>query len=133
MEQNRRTKNLIGWITIPQMAAESSLRTFLKMLQNKKPQSLYEACTGDNGEVIELSESKIKIMSKLRRKTWLIRCQRWYKWLPAELKTGDISKEGKKKRLKEWVKKMIPANGDHIFKGQANDRGREARRNSDIW
>ena len=124
-----RTEGLktLGWITIPQMAAESSMRTFLKMLQNKKPQSLYEACTGENGKVIELSESRIKSMSKLRRKTWLIRCQRWYKWLPAELKTGDISKDGKKRRLKEWVKKMIPVNGDPIFKGQANERGREAR------
>ena len=27
---------------------------------------------------------------------------------------------------------MIPANGDHIFKGQANDRGREARRKVEV-
>ena len=102
------------------------------MLQYKKPQSLYEACTGDDGKVIELSESRIKAMSKIRRKTWLIRCQRWYKLLPAELKTGDISKDGKKRRLKEWVKNMIPANGDPIFKGQANNRRKEARRIEEV-
>ena len=78
--------------------------------------------------MIELSESRIKAISKRRRKTWLIQCQRWYKLLPAELKTGDISKDGKKRRLKEWVKNMIPANGDPIFKGQANNRRKEARR-----
>ena len=122
-----RTEGLktLGWLTVPQMAVEASLRTFLKMLEKKKPQSLYEACTGDNEKVIELSEAKIKAMSKMRRKTWSVRCQRWYKLLPAELKTGDISKEGKKKRLKIWIRKMIPAKGDSIFKGKASGGKKE--------
>ena len=39
-----RTEDLktLGWLTIPQIAVEASMRTFLKTLELKRPQNLYE-------------------------------------------------------------------------------------------
>ena len=108
----------LGWLTIQQMAAEASIRTFLKVIQTKRPQSLYEALTEKCGRIREIREGNLKSKTKIRRKTWSVRCLRWNKLLPMELKKGDINKEGQKKRLKIWIRKMIPPKGDDIFKGK---------------
>ena len=108
----------LGWLTIPQMAVEASMRTFLKIMQTKRPQSIYEWITDQDGEIRTVSTAEIKRMTIFRRKSWLIRCLRWAKWLPAELKNGDITKEGKKRRLKKWIRTIIPPQGDKVYHGK---------------
>ena len=117
-----RTQGLktIGWMTVTQMAIESSMRMFLKMLQNKKPQTLHEATTTEQGEVKDITENELRRMTKTRRKTWAIRCMRWYKILPADIRKRDIKKESGKNRLKEWILRSIDKKGDMIFRGKVN-------------
>ena len=131
----------LGWLTIPQMAVEASMRTFLKILQTKRPQSIYEWITDQNGEIRTMSSAEVKRMTIIRRKSWLIRCLRWAKWLPTDLKKGDITKEGKKRRLKKWVRKIIPPQGDKVYHGKilpdlVMEKGRQTEEefeNPDTW
>ena len=99
------------------MAVEASMRTFLEILQTKRPQSIYEWITDQNGEIRKMSTAEVKRLTIMRRKTWLIRCLRWAKWLPAELKNCDITKEGKKRRLKKWVEEEF-GNQDTWMRGE---------------
>ena len=61
------------------MTTEASIRMLLKTLDLIKPQNLFKAVT----EITELRK-----MSKMRRKTWVIRCLRWYKILPKDKESG---------------------------------------------
>ena len=142
VDMNNDSKASMGWLTIPQMAVEASMRTFLKILQTKKPQSIYEWMTDQDGEIRTMSAAEVKRMTIIRRKSWLIRCLRWAKWLPAELKNGDITKEGKKRRLKKWVRTIVPPQGDNIYHGKilpvelVMDKGRQRKEeseNPDTW
>ena len=50
--------------------------------------------------------------------------------MPAELKNGDITKEGKKRRLEKWVQTIIPPEEDKVYHGKIlpellTDKGRQ--------
>ena len=123
------------------MAVEASIRTFLKIIQTKRPQIIYEWITDQDGEIKTMSTAEVKRMTIIRRKSWLIRCLRWAKWLPAELKNGDITREGKKRRLKKWVRTIIPPQGNKVYHGKllpdlVSDKGRQTEEeleNPDTW
>ena len=111
----------LGWLTVPQMAIEMSIRTMIKILKNKKPKNIYRELVEvrDHEEQVKiLEEREIDRKTKLSRRSWKIRCLRYYKVLPSYLKTGDPMKKEWKTNLKRWVEENIPPDGDGIFKGK---------------
>ena len=109
----------LGWQTFVEMATETSLRTMLKVLENKVPQNLYAALTDENGNIKQYTEAELEKMTKLRRKSWSVRTLRWYQILPADIKRRKAKSESCKKRLREWVhRRMTDNRGDEIFRGK---------------
>ena len=89
-------------------------------MQTKKPQSIYEWMTYQDGEIRTMSAAEVKRMTIIRRKSWLIRCLRWAK----------------------WVRTIDPPQGDNIYHGKilpvelVMDKGRQRKEeseNPDTW
>ena len=113
----------LNWITIPQLAVESSLRLFFKILWNKSPRKLYESIFDEpNNEVTVLSVSDIEMMTKLSRKSWKIRVLRYSKVVPNEQYLLDLTTSIFKRFLKSWVKYTIPKERDRIFQGRISKK-----------
>ena len=76
----------LGWLTFIQTAAETSVKTMLKVLYNKSPQNLPTTLTNKDGSVKTYSEEELRKMTQIRKKSWSVRCLYWYRLVPAELK-----------------------------------------------
>ena len=76
----------LGWLTVPQMAVEASVRTMFKILRMKKPKTLYEELTEETNnnedKVRDLDDANLKKLLKLSRRSWKVRCIRYYRILP---------------------------------------------------
>jgi hypothetical protein len=57
-----RSKGLeeLGWLSVPQMAAQTTIKLAIKTIQHKKPENLYEALTTSTGELRHPSEATLK-------------------------------------------------------------------------
>ena len=86
----------LGWMTIQQTVAYRSIRMGIKVLQNSKPEALYEKLTvpvkikrqglplGKKHEEIKLrvlSTEELENMCVAKRKSWSIRTLRWFQYL----------------------------------------------------
>ena len=50
----------LGWLSVPQMAAQSTIQLATKTLQNKNPENLYDALVVNNGYLQDPSETVLK-------------------------------------------------------------------------
>ena len=102
----------LGWLTIPQMAVEATMRLFYKVIMNMKPEKIYESVMMENREEVRrLSRVDLNSMTKISRKTWLVRSLRYYQIMPRKWMILDPTR---------WLKNWIPKDGDEIFKGKVD-------------
>ena len=75
----------LGWMTLAQTAAATSMKIMLKVMHNKSPQNLYAAQVNKKArtedEIKSFTETDLRQMTKLHRKSWSVRCLRWYQTL----------------------------------------------------
>ena len=50
----------LDWLSVPQMAAQSTIKLATKTLQNKNPENLYDALVDNNGYLQDPSETVLK-------------------------------------------------------------------------
>ena len=111
----------LGWLSMCQQAAYSSLKTAMKVLRQKNPERLYETLTEEvRGERKRkmLDEKKVIKMKNSTKKAWSIRSLRWMAQMPEELIGKDVTLKSTKKELKEWIRRSIPVKGDRILWGE---------------
>ena len=72
-----------------------------------------------------LKEEEIESMTKLNRKSWKVRSLRYAELVPSYFFTIDPKSRVFKNDLKEWIKASIPKDGDNIFKGKINKKGKD--------
>ena len=109
----------LDWLTVPQMAIESSMRMFFRVIWNRKPLKLFkDIFDGELDRIIQLTDHQLEQMTKLCRKSWRIRVLSYSKIIPQELFKLDPSSPHFKSFLKSWIKEAIPKDGDFIFKGK---------------
>ena len=109
----------LDWLTIPQIAVESSLKMFFQVLWNKKPEKLLEnILCEETKELVRYTEDELAKIPKVSRKSWRIRVMRYSTILPQYLFTLDPKTPLFKSSLKMWIKRVIPPEGDRIFKGK---------------
>ena len=97
----------LGWLTFIQTAAETSVKTMLKVLINKSSQNLHTALTNKDGSVKTYSEEELRKMTQIRRKSWSVGSLYWYRLVPAELKVMKPGTDAWKQRVKKWVKRTV--------------------------
>ena len=144
-------KGRIGWsltaglkqlsgLSIAQLVCYTSVRTALKILQNREPETLYERLTKlktikRKRNVIEeemnIQEERVVIkrsweeLSKLKastRRAWSVRSLRWLEKIPSCIKDLDVNEEASKKELNLWVRRHIHVRGDRIIWGRPLQR-----------
>ena len=103
------------------MAASTSMKTMLKVIHNKTPQNLYTALLDEPKDgpdrLKSYTKKELDKMTKLERKSWSVRCIRWYQTLPRELTTMKPGTDTWKKRVNVWAKRTVRGvNGDKIFR-----------------
>ena len=99
------------------------MRLFCIVLQNKRPEKLYESIFDEEkDQVRDVTSKNLKKMTKLARKGWRIRVIRYAKIFPMNLIDLDLKGATFKREVKEWVKKTIPKEGDKIFKGKIEEK-----------
>ena len=99
------------------MAVEASMRTFFRVIWNRKPVKLFQdVIDQETGQVKILKENQIEMMTKLCRKSW------YAELINRELYLLDPSSRPFKTILKAWVNENIPKDGDTIFKGKIKTR-----------
>ena len=60
----------LSWLTIPQLAIESSLRMFFKILWNRKPSNIFQSIFDEDvGKVKEVNDNYLAKITKLQRKS----------------------------------------------------------------
>ena len=68
----------LGWMTM-------TMKIMLKVMHNKSPQNLYAAQVNKKArtedEIKSFTETDLRQMTKLHRKSWSVRCLRWYQTL----------------------------------------------------
>ena len=117
----------LGWLSICQRAAYMSILSAMKILQNKKPERLYETLTECREVVItrKIVDEKSFLKKKLTtRKSWSLRSLRWLENMPQALRDLDPTKKGTKIELKKWVRDQIPVRGCRIMWGKKTRRCR---------
>ena len=126
----------LGWLTMPQWVAYKSIRTGIKILQNKEPESLYRKLTAGKlvtrgeGMVHEvrtrrlMTSQDLSDMKTSTKKAWSTRTVRWLALLPPAMLGMDSKKPASKKMLKRWVTENIPTTGDRILWGKPGEGGR---------
>ena len=124
----------LNWLTIPQMAAEASLRLFFKTLWNKKPSKVLREIVDDgSGEIKTLTDEGINSLTKISRRSWLIRCLRWFQVAPDVLRRIDPDTTQFRSTLRSWVEIKIEPNGDGIFKGRKICKGDWLEKELERW
>ena len=80
------------------MATATLMKTALKVLYNKSPQNIYEEQVDNqadgNDRIKTVTETDLRRMTKLRRKSWSVRALIWYL-------TGNEQQECKQQRMVE--------------------------------
>ena len=77
------------------MATATLMKTALKVLYNKSPQNIYEEQVDNQADRIKtVTETDLRRMMKLRRKSWSVRALIWYL-------TGNEQQECKHQRMVE--------------------------------
>ena len=110
---------ILQWLTIPQTAVESSLRTFFRVITAKKPEKLHKSLYDEeNDTIIQLSFEELENMTRLCRRSWRTRVLRYAAFLPPSLYHLNTQSSIFKKSLREWVRLNIPKDGDFIFQGK---------------
>jgi hypothetical protein len=83
----------------------------LKVLHYKTPQNLYSALIIEPDEgpdrIRSYTKRELDAMTKLERKSWAVRCIRWYPTLPRELKTMKPGTDAWKNRMNAWAKRTV--------------------------
>ena len=113
----------LGWLSFIQMAAATSVKTMLKVLHHKIPQNLYSALMIEPDEgpdrIRSYTKRELDTMTKLERKSWAVRCLRWYSTLPRELRTMKPGTDAWKNRVNAWARRTVKGvNGDKVFRGE---------------
>ena len=104
-----------------QIAVESSLRMYFKVLKTKKPENLYRSIINDeDGKLKELSPTELKNLTKLSRKSWKVRVIRYANIFPFYLYELDPIRSSFQMSLKSWIGLNILVDGGTIFKGRVN-------------
>ena len=113
----------LGWLSMAQQAAYTSIRTAMKVLQDKKPERLYDTLTEQRGgvrvrKIINESRFKGRRLLLTTKKSWSNRSLRWLEQIPQDLRSNDNMLRSTKLELKRWVKHHIPVRGDRIMWGK---------------
>ena len=67
-------------------------------------------------------------MTKLHRKSWSVRCLRWYQTLPRQIQLMKPGTQGWKKRINKWARRTVRGvKGDQIFRGMVSETHRHTR------
>ena len=125
----------LGWLSLAQLAAYSSLKLAIRVLRDKTPERLYKLLTQEEGDGRvrrRISDSALKKMKATTRKAWSVRVLRWMELMPGEIKEMDMTRKHAKKELKKWIKHVIPVRGDRVLWGQpltGDQRRKRAREN----
>ena len=92
---------------------------FFQVLWNKKPEKLLEnILCEETKELVRYTEDELAKIPKVSRKSWRIRVMRYSTILPQYFFTLDPKTPLFKSSLKMWIKRVIPPEGDRIFKGK---------------
>ena len=121
----------LGWLSLAQLAVYASLKLAVRVINEKKPERLYEILTGKEGEsrvCRRITERGLKKMKATTRKAWSVRVLRWLELMPVVIKEGDMTKKPQKENLKRWIKHTIPVRGDRILWGQPLTGAQRRRR-----
>ena len=115
----------LGWLSMAQIAVESSLRMLFKVLKTKRPEKLYFSIFNEEkGQMQELTTKDLEKRTKLSRKSWRVRVIRYGKILPDHLYDLDPNSSCFKTSLKSWIKSNIPVDGGSIVKGKVDTKDR---------
>ena len=113
----------LGWLSMAQQAAYTSIRTAMKVLRDKKPERLYDTLTEKRDgvrarKIVKESKFKGRRLLLTTKKSWSNRSLRWLAQMPPDLISNDITLRSTKTELKRWVKHHIPVRGDKILWGK---------------
>ena len=104
-----------------QHAAYASLKTAMKVLQEKKQERLYKTLLEEVGQECTrkvLDEKRVSKMKASNKKVWSIQSLQWMAHMPEELIKRNITLQSTKEELKKWIRENIPVKGDRILWGQ---------------
>ena len=114
----------LGWLSMAQQAAYTSIRTAMRVLQDRKPERLYDTLTEQIDGVkvrktVQENRFKGRKLLLTTKKSWSNRSLRWLEQMPEALRRCDVTLKSSKTELKRWVKHHIPVRGDRIMWGRA--------------
>jgi hypothetical protein len=72
----------LGWLSVPQMAAQATIKLAIKTIQHKKPESLYKALATNSGELRHPTDSTLKYGTLRMLSTWKLRAQQYLQIIP---------------------------------------------------
>ena len=104
-----------------QHAAYASIKTAIKILQEGKPERLYQILTEDKDGLRSrkvIDEDRFKRLKATTRKAWSLRSLRWLQKMTETLRSSDVTQKSTKTALKDWVKHHVPVRGDRILWGR---------------
>ena len=111
----------LGWLSMAQQAAYTSITTSIKVLRKQEPERLFDLLTEEsNGTRVRkvMNEKKFQKLKATTRKAWSNRSLRWLEQMPEELRRKDMKLKSSKNELKQWVKHHVPVRGDRILWGR---------------
>ena len=111
----------LGWLSVCQQAAYQTVRLALKVLNEKKPERLYQCLTetkdGQRKRKI-IDEEKFMRLKQTTRKAWSSRALRWINMMSEDLINIDLKLKASKLKLKEWIRHRVPVRGDRVLWGR---------------